>query len=89
MLKKNDEVLIQLRDDMKDTELIEVLRKVSAVQHRVLAISINAGGRALQPYMQALFQSTAHLENAILAGSGNAPPSTALVGVEGGMLRPQ
>jgi hypothetical protein len=86
---KHDEVLIQLRDDMKDAEVIEVLRKMSAIQHRVIAISIGAGARALQPYMQALFQATAHLENAILAGSGNVPPGTALVGVEGGVLRPQ
>lgn len=86
---KNDEVLIQLRDGMKEAEVIEVLRKLSQLQHRVIAISIDAGAKALQPYMQALFQATAHLENAILAGSGNVTPSAGLVGVEGGLLRPQ
>jgi hypothetical protein len=86
---KHDEVLIQLRDNMNEAEIIEVLRKLSGIQHRLIAISINAGGKALQPYMQALFQATAHLEGSILAGSGNTPPGARLVGVEGGRLRPQ
>jgi hypothetical protein len=85
---KNDEVLIQLRDDMKEVEILDVLRKLSQVHHRLIQISIGAGAVAAQTYMHALWQSTQNLEGAVqcliqstmpsgpgLVGAREVPPS--------------
>lgn len=87
-MQKNDEVMIQLRDDMKELEILEVLRKVSKINHRLIQISIGAGAVAAQNYMHALWQSTQNLEGAIqcliqatmptgpgLVGAREVPPS--------------
>jgi hypothetical protein len=80
-MQKNDEVLIQLRDEMKELEIMEILRKVSGVQHRLLQISIGAGAKAAQPFMAALFQSTQNLEGAIyVLQQANMAGSPGLVG---------
>jgi hypothetical protein len=87
-MQKSDEVLIHLRDDMKEPEILEVLRKISKVQHRLIQISIGAGAVAAQNYMHALWQSTQNLEGAVqcliqatmpqgpgLIGAREVPPS--------------
>jgi hypothetical protein len=87
-MQKNDEVLIQLRDEMKEVEILEVLRKISKINHRLIQISIGVGAVAAQNYMHALWQSTQNLEGAIqclaaatmaggpaLIGAREVPPS--------------
>ena len=88
-MQKNDEVLIQLRDDMKEADIIETLRKVSGIQHRLLQISIGAGAKAAQPFMAALFQSTQNLEGAIYVLVQANMPNGPIVPAGGGILRPQ
>lgn len=89
---KNDEILIRLRDDMREPEIIEVLRKVSTVQHRLIQISIEAGAKAAQPFMAALFRSTQNLEGAIFVLQQANMPGGGIVGardLSGGIIRPQ
>lgn len=63
---KNDEVLIQLRDEMTEREIIEVLQKVSKIQHRLVQISIAGGSKAHLAYMGVLFQAAGATEMALL-----------------------
>lgn len=63
---KNDEILITLRDTMSEREILDVLVKVSKVQHRLLQISIDGGSKAHLAFMGVLFQAAGATEMAIL-----------------------
>lgn len=79
---KNDEILITLRDTLSEREILEILVKVSRVQHRLLQISIEGGAKAHLAYMGVLFQAAGATEMAILnLEQANAQKS--------GLVRPQ
>jgi hypothetical protein len=63
---KSDETLIQLRDNMTERDILDVLRNVSKVQHRLLEISLQGGSKAHLAYMGVLFQAAGATEMAIL-----------------------
>jgi hypothetical protein len=63
---KNDEILIQLRDDMTERDILDVLRNVSKIQHRLLQVSITGGAKAHLAFTQVLFQAAGATEMAVL-----------------------
>jgi hypothetical protein len=90
-MQAKDEVLIQLRDDMKESAIIEVLRQLSQIEHRLIQISITAGAKVAHPFLASLLQSAGNLEGAIyLLQQANAQKS-GIVGVDqqAGFIRPQ
>lgn len=87
---KNDEVLLVLRDDMNELAILDLLNKISGAQHRLIQISITAGAKVAQPYMNALIQSTQNLEGAIYILRQSNMPGGPIVGAPpGAIIRPQ
>lgn len=61
-MPKNDEILIQLRDKMTEREILDALRNISTIQHRLIQISIDGGAKAHLPFTQVLFQAAGATE---------------------------